>query len=222
MKGRELLAELNKNEYRIKELLESYDYSEYIDISLIIEKLRYTFNVPVRTPQATIINFLELYVFLEENDEITLNSNSSMSKIKIDLFTTIPLLTLLSKLIQKYIVELEQAHPFMEKIYAKYKTKEITFQMYLSFFRSTYVDECKYTVFNEETALISMYKMFKNAGLFTSDKVNQKGTTKLSNRDGAFLYDMLLIIRDEEINDILTDKEKSDYIRYRLEKLKLT
>lgn len=71
---------------------------------------------------------------------------------------------------------------------------------------------------NKELVTIrNIYKFATTKGLIV-EKINQKGTNALTNKDLSFIYDIIFFIKNKKRDTISNTKEKSDYIRYRLKK----
>lgn len=202
------------------------------DIALILKKYNYSipesdmfylgilgllYDVQTFFPQETIINNLKLILFLQQNESCFVCSTQKKEKIQIPFTQQINICSYLQKEVE------EQICIFFKEHFPDIPLKdfsEYTLSDWLIFFRKIPIPTTKEHQISEIYYIKTIYNIAINNQLFALQK-NSKGTFSITNKEASFIYDLLQYIKTGvfDKSSEISNKEKSDYIRYRLKQM---
>lgn len=161
-----------------------------------------------------IVNDIELYRFLNDNEsELELHSPTHKGCYKLDIFQ---IRDFKSKILNKINTNISSLIKKSNNQAFQFESIKLSIdQWYEILTKHNFIIEQKN---NKELVTIrNIYKFATTKGLIV-EKINQKGTNALTNKDLSFIYDIIFFIKNKKRDTISNTKEKSDYIRYRLKK----
>ena len=192
------------------------DYNFHIEKKDLLQFVSSTMLYEVQT-QLTIeriVNDIELYRFLNDNEsELELHSPTHKGCYKLDIFQ---IRDFKSKILNKINTNISSLIKKSNNQAFQFESIKLSIdQWYEILTKHNFIIKQKN---NKELVTIrNIYKFATTKGLIV-EKINQKGTNALTNKDLSFIYDIIFFIKNKKRDTISNTKEKSDYIRYRQKK----
>lgn len=192
------------------------DYNFHIEKGDLLRFVSSTmlYETQIQLSIESIVNDIELYRFLNDSEnEFELHSPTHKGCYKLNIFQISDFkLNILNK-INTNILSLTKESNNQA---FQFESKKLNIdQWYEILTKHNFIIEQKN---NKELVTIrNIYKFATTKGLIV-EKINQKGTNALTNKDLSFIYDIIFFIKNKKRDTISNTKEKSDYIRYRLKK----
>ncbi len=216
---KEWMNEMEEMDKYIISIFNDYGYStDNINI-IIIRSYHITYGAEIYTTCETTINNINLYQFIEEHfgNDLEIRSKSRKSSINLNLIQCMQIQKHILKEIDLGINEvlghvLKDKMDELERLKPSLQDWKNLLEKILKYATEPTTKEHKF----DDTVLVS--NLLKIIDPLLQKEKNQKGSNNITNKEAALIYDLLYYIKYGSKNMIASNKEKSDYIRYRLKK----
>lgn len=217
IKSAKLINELNKYTNDIKDIFSNYGFEVNSNElkPLVSNTLQYESITYSQTE--SIINDIDLLNFLLNNEGgCKLSSLKNKDYYTINIFQSIEFIDFIQKKISKEISDfLKYVSSHTNINLSALKTSQLNMNEWYKLLKEMDSKILK----DKELQIIEYILRFSATKGFITSKTNKKGTEAISNNNLAFIYDLLYYMQNKNRNSTSNQKEKSDYIRYRLRKI---
>lgn len=219
IKSLPLFKEIDKYANEIKCIFKEYNFNVEKEEIMPFASIAMFYEAHITSKAENIAKDIELYFFLNKNEEVC--KLQSINNKEYYTLNNIQLLEYKNFLLKKINKDLSDHIDFISKQcnrdFTNLKKAKIPLEEWYDFIKNSYVSIEEKD--NKELLIIrSIYNFAPKKGFITHSE-NKKGTNAITNVEASLIYDIMFFIKNKYRDNILSTKEKSDCIRYRLNKI---